>query len=79
MRAHEQNMEHLNKALDRVTKLEDTVTDLQDTAVKLEEKVTQLQNDNYTLTEALKNKVDKKVLGKGEPVIFRIKKKNKKK
>ncbi len=33
--------------------------------IKLEEKMT--QNDNDTLTEALKNKVDKKVLGKGNP------------
>ncbi len=39
-----------------------------DGMIKLEGKVTQLQNDNDTL----KNKVDKKVLCKGEPMIFRV-------
>ncbi len=49
VRAHEQDDKaHLNKALDGM--------------IKLEEKVTQLQNDNNTLTEALKNKVDKKAM-----------------
>ncbi len=49
MRAHEQDDKaHLNKALDGM--------------IKLGEKMTQLQNDNDTLTEALKNKVDKKAM-----------------
>ncbi len=78
MRAHEQDDKaHLNKALDgmikledTVIKLQDTVTELEDRAVELEKKVTQLQNDNATLTEALES--DKKVLGKGEPMIFKL-------
>ncbi len=77
MRAHEQDDKaHLNKALNSMIELEDTVIKLQDTVIntvmEFKEKVTQLQNDNDTLTEALKNKVDKKVLGKGEPTIFKV-------
>ncbi len=60
MRAHEQDDKvHLNKALDGMIKLEDTVIELEDRAVELEEKLAQLQND-------------KKVLGKGEPTIFKV-------
>ncbi len=56
MRAHEEDDKaNLNKSLNGM--------------IKWEEKMTQLQNDNDTLTEALRNKVDKK---EGEPMTFKV-------
>ncbi len=77
MKAHEQDDKaHLNKALDGMIKLEDIAYELKERADELEERADELEE---RVAQLQNNKVDKKVLCKGEPMIFKIAKFQKRK